>query len=660
VLRRIGRRKWFACIAYLGAAVCGAAEVASAPPERMEAFERAIPGLVARYQAWDASFRDGVGRSDATASGDLGWGESGFLHRYIMCWFATRDAYWLDKIIDHFDRMIADLDDPDGDGFLSWRDVKYSVALVDISADGETHGLTVATHNGDRRVYVGKAGGRFVTGHTYAIQFLSRDRLRVVDTTGQKTLATVRYKPGMLLDVIPGVKLRIRGAGRADVRFVVRTTAPQPCEYQVHDGMVTYPVALFIEQVRNTPSLPRKYRDKADEYLALLYKHFLLRWEKTWIEVPPDAGLYRFTGDPTQRFPGYSLPHNQYLALGRTWLVPADLKGFPGARLCAERARKTARYFKRNLRLTREGAYVWNYWDPLPGEDVGRHGEDRSHATIDIDFAIEAAHRGVVFNEEDLRRFARTYVDVMWNGDRVDPRFGKRVDTPKDGRPFWWRWIQLGEVDARVWSLALAMFDRAGRPTPMIPSMVRLYDKRSGIDDSVRRRCREATPIVLASVRSEGGTNPGFEIVLPGTRLPAGWELGRWKPDTTSEAGLVEDAHGGRYAAALTGKEKPVNVWALSARFRKVRPPARVRVRAWYRAQRGTHPYFSLLGYDASGKRVQYESASRLPPSEEWRQATWECGLKPDVRAFRIMLRNGAPGTVWWDDVQVDVTPLPR
>ena len=36
-----------------------------------------IPALTARYQLSDALDHDGRGRSDATTSGGLGWGESG-------------------------------------------------------------------------------------------------------------------------------------------------------------------------------------------------------------------------------------------------------------------------------------------------------------------------------------------------------------------------------------------------------------------------------------------------------------------------------------------------------------------------------------------------------------------------------------------------------
>ena len=117
--------------------------------------------------------------------------------------------------------------------------------------------------------------------------------------------------------------------------------------------------------------------------------------------------MYVFTNNPTQRFPLYSLPHNQYLAPARTCMVLGQLEGYEGAELCAERARMMATYFHDNLRLTDEGAYEWNYWDPLEGEDVRSYVEDTGHGTIDVGFAAEATRRGVVFTNEDMERFAR-------------------------------------------------------------------------------------------------------------------------------------------------------------------------------------------------------------------------------------------------------------
>ena len=634
----------------------GAAELTMEQKARVRADLGAdLPGLIAKYQLVDALERDGIGRSDAKTSGGLGWGEQGYLRRYMMCYFVTHDPYWLDKVIDHFDRMVANLSDPDGDGLLSWQDVDYSVGLVDIQPEGDVGNLFVATPNGDRRVYV-KRGGENITGHEYRLEFTSATEFAFTDATEGKPLGTVAYADPTTFDLLPGTKLKATGVAKQGARFTIKTTAPQPCEYQVHDGMVTYPVAQFIGQVQKRDDLDPKYREKADAYLKLLAEHFVKRWEKTWVEIPPDAGLYVFTDNPTQRFPGYSLPHNQYLAPARTCLTLAALKGYPGAALCADRARKMATYFKRNLRLTANGAYVWNYWDPLPTEtDVKPHIEDIGHGTIDIGFAIAAAHRSLVFNSEDLERLARTYVDVMWNGDKDNPRFGARVDTNQGDRGESWEWIRLAQADFRVWELAMALFERSHRALSMAVPMVALYDELVGVDDDLAAKCRANTANVLALTHTNGLLNPGFEMESPGGDSPAGWTLGTWTPDGGSETAWVSEAHEGKRAIALTGKGEQVNVWAQSVKSLPVEPQGKIALSAYYKAEPGTRPTFSILAFDAAGARVQYETSTPFVATDEWKKAEWTLELDPKARTVTVMLRNHAQGRVVWDEVEAQV-----
>jgi hypothetical protein len=612
-----------------------------------------IPGLIARFQLADALDREGIGRSDAKTSGGLGWGESRYLHHYMMCYTVTEDTYWFDKIIDHFDRVINTLSDHDEDGLLSWQDMAYSVGLVDIEAEGPVGDLTLATPNGDRRVYV-KRGVELITGHQYRLRFLTDTRAAVSDLTTGKTLGEFDYVAPAVVELVPGTKLRLNGTGRADAQFKINTQAPELCEYQVHDGMVTYPIALFIEHVRTTPAVGERYVAKAQAYLQLLHRHFIMRWERTWIDLPPDAGVYAFTDNPTQRFPGYSLPHNQYLAPARTCLVLGSLTGYEEAELCAERARKMASYFHRNLRLTDEGAYVWYYWDPLPGEHYKRHIEDEGHGTIDIGFAVAAAKRDVVFGPGDLARLARTYVDVMWDGDRQNPRFGKRVDTNEGDRAAWWEWVQLAVADYQVWELGLAAFERSRRATTMIPSMCWLYARTAGMSETDRDLCRANSAKVRELTDAPGLINPSFEVQAPSSDGPAGWRLGIWNPDKSSSAEWVDDAHDGSKAILLTGKGDPVNVWAQNDRTLKVSPPAKLTIAAFYKADEGARPTISVLAHDASGTRVQYNTSPPFAATAEWKPASWEIDINKDARTVSILLRNHAPGRVFWDQAAVE------
>ena len=611
-----------------------------------------VAAMIQSYQLWDAMVNDGKGRSDRKTSGGLGWGESSFLRNYMLCYHVTRDPYWCDKVVDHFDRMVGNLEDPKRDGYLAWRTPAYSVGIVRAAADGDVGDAEITPAL--QRLYV-KRGGEKVTGHDYCIEFLTPDEFVVRDVAERTLLDKQAYKPGQKIEDVPGATLIIKGRAREGAKFAVETVAPEEIEYQVHDGMVTYPIAQFIEVVHTTPALHERYMKKAQEYAGVLSKHFLEKWEATWVDLPEGAGLYKFTTNVTQRFPDTSLPHNQFLALGRTWLVLQAVPGLEHRELYRDRATKMAKYFKKHLR--RHGnAYVWNYWDPLPHEQVGRHIEDTSHATIDIGFAVEARDRGIVFTDEDLRRFASTYVDIMWNRDKASPGFGKRVNTRKGAKAFFWEWIHLAVADARVWELAWAMFEPRGKPTGMGPSIAYVYDRLVGVDELERNECRKRTAAAMALMEKAGSgpMNTGFEVGTVGTRIVPGWTLTTWGPDQGGEAKCVAGGHKGDQSIALVGKGPKVNVLAQCMRRVSVEGKMTCVIKAYYKTVGAPGPRMSILGYDPEGKRLQYTHSPGFPLSTDWREARWPAKVQEGVVSVDILLRNGGAGAVYWDEMEVE------
>jgi len=615
-----------------------------------ETFEGRLGLALASYRAWDAGNREGLGASDAKTSGGLGWGESSYLRDYMLCYQVTHDTYWLDKVIDHFDRMVANLADPDGDGYLAWSDVAYSVGLVDAAAAGEVGGLTIEPAH--QHPYV-KQGGELVTGHEYRIEFIADNRLRVTDVSEAKELASLDYADPTVIETVPGAKLTIKGPGQLGASFRITTHAPEPCEYQVHDGMVTYPVAQFIEAAYTRKDLPAKYRAKAEQYAQLLHRHFYEKWESTWVDLPDGSGVYKFTKNPTQRFPDTSLPHNQYLALARTWLVLQAVPGLPHREEYRDRATKMAQYFRQNLKPN-GAAYVWNYWDPLPEEQgISRHIEDYSHATIDIGFAVEVRQRGIVFTHTDLQRFAATYSQVMWNGSLEKPRFGRRVDTKEGDETAWWEWIQLGRASEAVCDIAAAVYRAQGSPPTMAPQIAGLYQDVVGVGEADLKSYRETVATFEEALAKGTLMNPGFEVGAPGLG-PLGWALTTWGPDEGGSAEWVDDAHTGTKAIALIGAGEKVNVVAQPARQFPGRPGQSVTVTAYYKTTDAASPAFSVIGYNQAGERVQYDNSPALEAAAEWREASWTVKLADGVTAFAVLLRNHAKGTVLYDDVTVE------
>ena len=627
---------------------------------RSEALERSLDGSVgsvlAAYFMYDVVERDGIGRSDATTSGGLGWGESSFLRNYMLCYQATEDTHWLDKVIDHFDRMIGNMTDPDGDGYLAWSDVDYSVGLATIKPVADVGAMEAQHASG--RVYV-KRGGELITGHNYRIEVVG-GKLRVSDVTDDETLADIDHADPTVVEAIPGLKVTVTGEAVEGAAFQISTVAPEPCEYQVHDGMVTYPVAQFIEAACIDEDLPAKYRGKATEYAALIQKHFFEKWEPTWLDLGDGTGVYKFSTNPTQRFPDISAPHNQFLALARTWLVlqsdtVAPLVSVEQRALYRDRAEKMGRYFKQYLRDNGE-AYVWNYWDPLPHEEgIGRNVEDIGHATIDIGFAVEATERGLVFDETDLERFAKTYSEVMWNGDADTPRFGARVDTNEGEKGGWSEWIQLGTASESVCALAAAIFEASGRTPSMGPQMVHLHDAVAGVTHEDIEAYRAGVEAAKSTLEDGALMNGAFEVGLPGAKSPMGWTLTEWSPAKGGQALWTDDGREGGKAISLVGGDDVVNLVAQPVRKLHGTGGQTVTVAACYRAEPAAKPDFSIIATDAAGERVQYDNSPRFDASDDWRLAEWTVELAEGTDTFTIILRNHGAGTVSYDDVSVTI-----
>lgn len=606
--------------------------------------ETEVADLIMLYQVWDRGHNEGKGASGATTSGGLGWGEASFLRNYMRCFRVTEDPYWLDKIVDHFDRMVGNLRENDR-GFLAWDDPAYSVNVITAEPVGDVGEATIAP--AVQRPWK-RANVPDVTGHDYELSFPEAGRFILRDVTADAQVAAGEYDGAeLVLKQIEPATLTVTGQVAPGAKFLIRTVAPERCEYQVHDGEITYPIAQFIEEVLTSAELEAGYGDKAREYLALLDRHFLEKWEHTWRDLDDGAGVYVFTDNATQRFAGYSLPHNQYLALGRTWLVLADVPGYGNADLARARATAMARHFEGNLREV-DAAYEWNYWDPLPGEQASRYPEGFSYSVMDAGFAAEAAARGIVFGEEDLRRFASTFVDVMWNGDLDRPRFGSRVDTSEGDRILSADFMLLAPADLRLWALGHALYQERGRGVGMTPTVLDVYRELVGVSEEQRQRAR-ANTARIAALHDEAFPNFDFEL---GALY---WTPGVWGGEADqSYVRWTEEGRTGKRAVALVGRGERVNVLVQHARRFAVEGKSSIRLSAWYRTEGEPRPHFSILAYDAGGERVQYVNSPPFALSEQWAQAAHEFRLEAGVTRVEILLRNGAVGTVHYDDVEVD------
>lgn len=617
-----------------------------------EEFRPKSSGMLFSFWLFDRGHREGRGNSDATTSGDLAWGEGHWLMDYIMCYMASRDTYWLDKVVDHFDRMMCCLSDPEGDGFLAWRDRLYSVGLVQVIARQNTEGLTIEPEVS--KLWMNRGGDK-VTGHKYSITFKTADIVEIRDETEDKLIATKQFKGTLDLIEIPGAKFKITGNAKPGARFDLDSTPGEEIEYQVHDGMITYPIAQFIEIVFNDSSLHARYKKKADEYLAFIDKHIRQKWEPTWVNLPEECGAYIFTRHKTQRFPGGLLPHNQYLALARTYIVLKDVPGVPNPQVYLEKATKMARYFKKNLRPN-GNAYVWNYWDPYPPiPEVRLHIEDTGHGSIDIGFAAEACNRKVVFTDEDLIKFSNTYAEVMWNKSTDDPLIAGIVDgrtSRHDSRNIR-EWVKLAQWNPKVWEIAMLMHGK-NTPASLVPSLLYMVAGMAGIESTAIERYRQMKAQAEKDIASGAPFNGDFEWGDPATQTPYGWTLQTWSK-CEGKAAWVEGGYQSAHAIMLEGIKGNINVVAVPMFHASVDRPTKFRMSVFYRTEGDARPCFSFIGCQpGTSAPKQYDTSPPLEKSVEWKKAQWEATSAPGIKEVYFILRNHGAGKVFYDDFHME------
>jgi len=432
--------------------------------------------LVASFAAFDSEYQQGHGESDSPDSGKLGWGEASFLDSYVKLYLATADTRWLDQVVDHMDRIIGSMADHFGDGHGTWVTDTYSVARLE--AEPLHNRGTARLDLRQDRVWTTR-GGREVEEAELILDFPGGSRYRILGGSGQAPLVESTFRQGRELTGLGPFGVAVVGRPQPGDRFLIRTHPPGPIEYIVHQGQFLYPVARFAELVARQRALKRRYGTRPRRYvevIAGLARHH----EQSWLDLGRGAGAYRFSSRPWERYPNRIQPHNQYLSLARAYLV---LTRVSSRRIFRERGEAMLRYYKRCLRRV-GSAYEWHYWDWVEeGQPDHSPVEDTSHGNIDICAAVEACRRGVVFQPADLRRFAHTFLDRMWNGSLTDPRLAHRVDgQPGDAQTIK-GWIDLCQWNPKVWDVLWAQFRRLDQPPRDAPTMLqgwmRLHERGS-------------------------------------------------------------------------------------------------------------------------------------------------------------------------------------
>jgi len=247
-----------------------------------------------------------------------------------------------------------------------------------------------------------------------------------------------------------------RGVSGACWRNTSYQDGGEPYCYAVHSGMLAYPIAdlaAFVATWRHRDALA--YDGETFAAKAGVYAEAAIATAAYHDDEWNDAGYYVFRGDATfLAFAGKDQPLNQSNAMGLALLALHDLTG-EAAYL--ERAMALAKRMRAMMTASPSGGLVWNYW----GGPYKAPGEDISHAALNVEFAVQAARRGVVFTEADLDKIATTFLEHVYIDDSTFSDFigGGGVNDP-GYRAQIGRWLALTPVRGAIYAAVHDAYQR--------------------------------------------------------------------------------------------------------------------------------------------------------------------------------------------------------
>lgn len=202
--------------------------------------------------------------------------------------------------------------------------------------------------------------------------------------------------------------------------------------FLVHTALILEPLmttlAVLDGKLPAIPSPPNDapiWRDATPERRAELLARCVESldiFEQQWRPGPgDDEGLYVAVREEESR-EDTPEPFNRQNLMAWDFYLAYALTG-EAARL--DRAQRLASFFKNRLELTPDDAYLWDY-EPIRWEH--KHAEEKlpisvcddvSHGWIAIEPVAELVRAGVVFDPQDLSRFAHTLTRSVYQGDGV-------------------------------------------------------------------------------------------------------------------------------------------------------------------------------------------------------------------------------------------------
>jgi hypothetical protein len=222
----------------------------------------------------------------------------------------------------------------------------------------------------------------------------------------------------------------------------------------VGDAILIEGILDFSVLVMEDNALRDKYMDKAQTYVDIAKRDFVEKWDKRgcWIEDGPYGGYIEFGNfldknnlkiwiqAPEESRTGISHPFNKQFDAARVCL---RLYRITGDQFYHDRAEKIYFTAKSHFQYF-DNHYCWNYYEPLYPGDIDLNTKDTRHGVWvhpwrsgytarEVEDIAEAFHYGIVFDEQDIKRIINTNLNVMWNKDKLKPRFISSNGLGADG-----------------------------------------------------------------------------------------------------------------------------------------------------------------------------------------------------------------------------------
>lgn len=445
-------------------------------------------------------------RTPANEQGFWAWNLAPVLRTYPLAYRAWNDTRYLDALIADADLLLSERDNVRGVNeyrglsLPNWRQGgQYTTGSVEIPDQLGAPVLRIregylGPNDGSRgtaTISSGTSPGRFNLTVTTSNNTTSTFTNLTLDPTSADYIVPRLYWDSPNLAIATAVDIRTTPATGDLPKFGTYAVTADFNYNLVDTGVMVLALAEFAALVAASPSLQRRksstsysgrnrvvdYAEKAEEY-AVAVAAALAVHDAEWRENTSGEGWYIIDPESPQGWAGADRPHNQNLAVGAAYIYLATATGDVAYR---DRAEMLFRRFKNDLILTTSGAYVWHYNDRggwffsgwtaedhisqrIPAKRGYQPVEDIGHATLDLACVATAARNNVIFNAQDMQRFANTFTQ---NIAPRDPTTGQiqvtqRVDGTGTPAPFNTRAGSFGLL--RPWSelaydTALEIFD---------------------------------------------------------------------------------------------------------------------------------------------------------------------------------------------------------